>query len=180
MKRLFVREGPGAGLVGKPVRLSALVSFRGEKRTLGERELGKLVRELVERAARETREAPLDEGELAAVAGALQRTLRALGDLDLDDVEAVRLGPRGAGRAAAHTTSVPRTLVEQSRQLDQLNRLTDVLGATGTTRAGRSVTDWAAPGAGSTPAHTRTRSSATCWRRAGRTSSSVRRTNSPC
>ncbi|MEU8989619.1 hypothetical protein AB0C98_24835 [Streptomyces sp. NPDC048558] len=92
VKRLFVREGPGAGLVGKPVRLSALVSFRGEKRTLGERELGKLVRELVARAARETREASLDEGELAAVAGALQRTLHALGDLDLDDVEAVRLG----------------------------------------------------------------------------------------
>ncbi|WP_369272653.1 hypothetical protein AB5J55_24095 [Streptomyces sp. R11] len=38
VKRLFVREGPGAGLVGKPVRLPALVSFRSEKRRLGERE----------------------------------------------------------------------------------------------------------------------------------------------
>ncbi|MEY9993284.1 hypothetical protein ABIE67_005316 [Streptomyces sp. V4I8] len=85
VKRLFVQEGAGAGLVDKPVRLSALVSFRGEKRTLGEKELRKLVRELVERAARETRGAPIDEGELAAVATALERTLHALGDLDLDD-----------------------------------------------------------------------------------------------
>ncbi|MFF6984209.1 hypothetical protein ACFZAV_42605 [Streptomyces sp. NPDC008343] len=103
VKRLFVQEGPGAGLVGKPVRLSALVSFRGEKRTLGERELGKLVRELVERAAHETREAPLDKGEPAAVAGAWQRTLHALGDLDLDDVEAVRLGYASCLRT--HVTS---------------------------------------------------------------------------
>ncbi|WP_228044382.1 NACHT domain-containing protein [Streptomyces ferrugineus] len=164
VKRLFVHEGPGAGLVDKPVRLSALVSFRGEKRTLGVKELRKLVRELVERAARETREAPLDEGELEAVADALQRTLHALGDLDLDDLEAVRLGYealadrlyRQAGgdrllrdlsydstflyfhllnSSCLHilhfftqrSTFVARTLVEQSRQLDQLIRLTDLL-----------------------------------------------------
>lgn len=36
VKRLFVQTGPGAGLVDKPVRLSALVSFRGEKRKLGD------------------------------------------------------------------------------------------------------------------------------------------------
>ncbi|MCZ9348567.1 NACHT domain-containing protein [Streptomyces mutabilis] len=89
VKRLFVREGPGAGLVDRPVRLSALVSFRGEQRTLGERELRKLVRELVERGAHETAAA---ETELDAVADALHRTLHALGDLDLDDVQAVRLG----------------------------------------------------------------------------------------
>ncbi|WP_369272652.1 hypothetical protein AB5J55_24090 [Streptomyces sp. R11] len=46
----------------------------------------------MERPARETPEAPLDEGEPAAVAGALQRTLHALGDLDLNDLEAVRPG----------------------------------------------------------------------------------------
>ncbi|WP_406198958.1 NACHT domain-containing protein [Streptomyces sp. NBC_01017] len=176
VKRLFVQEGPGAGLVGKPVRLSALVSFRGEKRTLGERDLGKLVRELVERAARETREAPLDEGELAAVAGALQRTLHALGDLDLDDVEAVRLGyealaeqlhtQAGGDRLVRdlsydstflyfrllnssclhilhfftqRSTFVPRTLVEQSRQLDQLIRLTDVLADRLTSRTAQDA-----------------------------------------
>ncbi|MFJ4785368.1 hypothetical protein [Streptomyces sp. NPDC088794] len=37
VKKLFLREGPGAGLVDKPVRVSALVSFRGERRTLGQR-----------------------------------------------------------------------------------------------------------------------------------------------
>jgi hypothetical protein len=92
VRKLFVSEGPGAGLVERPVRLSALVSFKGEKRTLGEKELRKLVRELVHRAARETREAPLDTAELEAVSDALERTLHALGDLDLDDVQAVRLG----------------------------------------------------------------------------------------
>ncbi|WP_327593958.1 NACHT domain-containing protein [Streptomyces chartreusis] len=164
VKRLFVQAGPGAGLVDKPVRLSALVSFRGEKRKLGDKELRRLVRELVERAARETREAPLDEAELEAVAWALLRTLHSLGDLDLDDLEAVRLGHEaladklyteaGGDRllrdlsydstflyfhllnsACVHilhfftqrSTFVARTLVEQSRQLDQLIRLTDLL-----------------------------------------------------
>lgn len=164
VKRLFVQEGPGAGLVDRPVRLSALVSFRGDKRGLGDRELRKLVRELVERAARETRETALDEGELEAVARALLRTLHALGDLDLDDLQAVRLGyealadklytQAGGNRllrdlsydstflyfhllnsAGVHilhfftqrSTFVARTLVEQSRQLDRLIRLTDIL-----------------------------------------------------
>lgn len=89
VKKLFVREGPGAGLVDRPVRLSALVSFRGEKRTLGEKELRKLVRELV---ARDPRAGSVATTELDAVADALLRTLHALGDLDLDDVQAVRLG----------------------------------------------------------------------------------------
>lgn len=71
MKRLFAQAGPGDGLVDKPVRLSALVSFRGEKRKLGDKELRSLVREPMERAAHETREAPLDEAELEAVASAL-------------------------------------------------------------------------------------------------------------
>ncbi|MDH6214552.1 NACHT domain-containing protein [Streptomyces pseudovenezuelae] len=164
VKKLFAREGPGADLVDKPVRLSALVSFRGERRSLGERELRKLVRELVDRAARETREAPLDAAELAAVADALRRTLLALGDLDLDDMQAVRLGYEAladrlfaeAGgddllrllsydstflyfhllnSACLHilhfftqrSAFVARTLVEQSRRLDELIRLTDVL-----------------------------------------------------
>ncbi|MFG2271527.1 hypothetical protein ACGFNY_17440 [Streptomyces chartreusis] len=71
MKRLFAQAGPGAGLVDKPVRLSALVSFRREKRKLGDKELRSLVREPVERAADETREAPLGKAELEAVASAL-------------------------------------------------------------------------------------------------------------
>jgi hypothetical protein len=39
VRRPFRPDGPGAGLVHKPVRLSALVSFRGEQRTLGEKEV---------------------------------------------------------------------------------------------------------------------------------------------
>lgn len=34
VKKLFQQDGPGAGLVDRPVRISSLVSFRGEKRTL--------------------------------------------------------------------------------------------------------------------------------------------------
>lgn len=164
VKKLFVREGPGAGLADRPVRLSALVSFKGEKRTLRNRELRKLVRELVERAAQETREARLEPGELEAVAHALHRTLYALGELDLDDMQAVRLGYEAladrlfaeAGgdellrllsydstflyfhllnSACLHilhfftqrSAFVARTLVEQSRRLDELIKLTDIL-----------------------------------------------------
>ena len=164
VRKLFVSESPGAGLVERPVRLSALVSFKGEKRTLGERELRKLVRELVHRAARETREAPLDTAELEAVSDALERTLHALGDLDLDDVQAVRLGHEElAARLSAQAGTeallrhlsadsaalfghlldsaclhilhfftqrsafVARTLVAQSRRLDELITRTALL-----------------------------------------------------
>lgn len=50
VKKLFVQEGPGAGLVDKPVRISSYVSFKGEKRTLTEADLRKLTNELVKRA----------------------------------------------------------------------------------------------------------------------------------
>lgn len=169
VKQLFVREGPGAGLVDRPVRLSALVSFRGEKRTLGEKELRRLVRELVERAA------PA-EAEPEAVSDALVRTLHALGDLDLDDLQAVRLGHKalaeklytqagghafvrhlGEDSAALYSqlldtaclhilhfftqrsAFVARTLVEQSRQLDELIRLTSLLTERLTSRTGQDA-----------------------------------------
>ncbi|MFH8608987.1 NACHT domain-containing protein [Streptomyces sp. NPDC018029] len=162
IKKLFVRDGPGAGLVERPVRLSSLVSFRGEKRTLSQQDLRKLVRELAGRAARETREA--DDIELDALTDALELTLYTLPDLDLDDVAAVRLGherladklyERAGGRhlvrflsqdtvslysrilesACLHilhfltqrSTFVARSLVEQSRQLDELITRTDIL-----------------------------------------------------
>ncbi|MDX3228220.1 NACHT domain-containing protein [Streptomyces sp. ME19-01-6] len=95
IKKLFVQEGPGAGLVDKPVRVSGLVSFKGEKRTLTEKNLHKIAAQLVERAVRSTgqdeRPIPADEDEV--LADALARTLRALGDLAMDDVQAVRFGP---------------------------------------------------------------------------------------
>ncbi|MEU4999850.1 NACHT domain-containing protein [Streptomyces sp. NPDC021622] len=91
IKKLFVREGPGAGLVDRPVRLSGLVSFRGEKRTLTQQDLAMLAAALVRQALR-TGERAITADEERAVADALTRTLHALGDLTLSDVEAVELG----------------------------------------------------------------------------------------
>lgn len=94
IRKLFVKEGPGAGLVAKPVRISGLVSFKGERRTLSDKDLHKLAAELVDRAIRSAGpgERPLSADEDRAVAEALATTLRGLGDLDMDDVQAVRLG----------------------------------------------------------------------------------------
>ncbi len=106
IKKLFIKEGPGAGLVNQPVRISSLVSFRGEKRTLTEKDLDKLAAELVAQATRHTgpgeRPCPADEDEL--VAEQLATTLYALGDLDMNDVQAVRLGHRGLARALIDAT----------------------------------------------------------------------------
>ncbi|MEU8917678.1 hypothetical protein AB0D26_31150 [Streptomyces libani] len=94
VRKLFVKEGPGAGLVAKPVRISGLVSFKGERRTLSDKDLRKLAAELVDRAVRSAGpgERPLAADEERAVADALATTLHGLGDLDMDDVQAVRLG----------------------------------------------------------------------------------------
>ncbi|KAK1180201.1 NACHT domain-containing protein [Streptomyces sp. NBS 14/10] len=95
IKKLFVQEAPGAGLADKPVRVSGLVSFKGEKRTLTEKNLHKIAAQLVERAVQSAgqgeRPIPADEDEV--LADALARTLHALGDLAMDDVQAVHLGP---------------------------------------------------------------------------------------
>ncbi|PBC97151.1 NACHT domain-containing protein [Streptomyces sp. Ag82_O1-15] len=91
VRKLFVADGPGAGLVEKPLRISGFVSFRGEKRTLGEKELTRLAAELVARALH-TGERPLAPDEEQAVVHALADTLHALGDLAMTDVQAVELG----------------------------------------------------------------------------------------
>ncbi|WP_063736725.1 NACHT domain-containing protein [Streptomyces sp. RTd22] len=100
IKKLFVREGPGAGLVDQPVRISSLVSFRGEKRTLELNDLHKLAAELVARATQNAgpgeRPCPADEDELVAMC--LATTLHALGDLDMNDVQAVGLGHQALAR----------------------------------------------------------------------------------
>ncbi|GAA2059355.1 hypothetical protein GCM10009757_40530 [Streptomyces cheonanensis] len=103
IKKLFHRDGPGAGLTDKPVRITALVSFRGETRTLGERELRKLTRELVARAATAAgpHEAPTPDVQ-EELTDALTRSLRDLGELDMDDVQAVRLGPQGLAARLTH------------------------------------------------------------------------------
>ncbi|MFE0204736.1 NACHT domain-containing protein [Streptomyces sp. NPDC058985] len=94
VKKLFVTGGPGAGLADRPVRLTRLVSFRGEQRTLGEREVRGLAGRLVGDALDSPGERPFPRDEETAVADALAARLLALGDLDMDDVQAVRLGHR--------------------------------------------------------------------------------------
>ncbi|MFG3158007.1 NACHT domain-containing protein [Streptomyces sp. NPDC048219] len=94
VKKLFVTGGPGAGLVDRPVRLTRLVSFRGERRTLGEKEVRELAGTLVAGSLDSPGEPPFPRDEETAVADALAARLLALGDLDMDDVQAVRLGHR--------------------------------------------------------------------------------------
>ncbi|MBT2452579.1 NACHT domain-containing protein [Streptomyces sp. ISL-43] len=97
VKKFFVTDGPGAGLVDKPVRLSGYVSFRGEKRTLTEADVRSLAGTLVQQALRTgEHRVPADEHE--AVTDALATTLHALGDLTITDVDAVRLGPQAFAR----------------------------------------------------------------------------------
>ncbi|MFD9355444.1 NACHT domain-containing protein [Streptomyces sp. NPDC060031] len=91
VKKLFVAEGPGAGLVDRPVRISSRVSFRGEKRSLTEADLRGLAAKLVAQALR-TGERAVAADEQRAVIEALATTLHALGDITLTDVDAVRLG----------------------------------------------------------------------------------------
>ncbi|MET8132782.1 NACHT domain-containing protein [Streptomyces sp. NPDC005251] len=93
IRKLFVAEGPGAGLVDQPVRISAFVSFKGEKRVVGEKELTNLSAALVSRALRGG-ERPFPTDEEPAVVHALAATLHALGDLTMTDVQAVELGHR--------------------------------------------------------------------------------------
>ncbi|MFF7372034.1 NACHT domain-containing protein [Streptomyces tricolor] len=98
VKKLFVQDGPGAGLVDRPARLSALVSFRGEKRTLGEKEVRRLAGRLVTEALASPGERPFPPDEEEAVTDTLTRRLLSLGDLDMDDVQAVRLGSEELAR----------------------------------------------------------------------------------
>ncbi|MBD0742129.1 NACHT domain-containing NTPase [Streptomyces sp. CBMA152] len=92
IRKLFVSEPPGAGLVDRPLRISSYVSFHGEKRTLDEADLRKLAHKLVTAALR-SGERPIPADEEQAVTDALARTLHALGDLTQSDAEAVGLGP---------------------------------------------------------------------------------------
>ncbi|MFE6102524.1 NACHT domain-containing protein [Streptomyces laurentii] len=104
MKKLLVSDVPGAGLPGsaRRIRLSGLVSFRGEKRTLTDKDVRKLAATLVERASTGPGEPPFPADETEAVTDALAAGLLALGDLDMDDVQAVHLGHEAlAGRLRA-------------------------------------------------------------------------------
>ncbi|MER7910217.1 NACHT domain-containing protein [Streptomyces sp. NPDC096068] len=116
LKKLLASEGPGAGLVRKDaeVRLSGLVSFRGEKRTLTEKDVRKLAATLVERSWQGAGEPPFPADETGAVTDALAANLLALGDLDMDDVQAVRLGHRDLARRLRAAAPAPDGLSTDS------------------------------------------------------------------
>ncbi|MDI9886083.1 NACHT domain-containing protein [Streptomyces sp. HNM0645] len=98
LRRLLVQEGGGAALTDRPVRLAGLLSFRGEKRTLTERDVRRLAGTLVRESLTRPGEPPFPGDEAEAVADALSRSLLALGDLEMDDVQAVRHGHRELAR----------------------------------------------------------------------------------
>ncbi|WP_432043699.1 NACHT domain-containing protein [Streptomyces cadmiisoli] len=106
VRKLFRAEGPGAGLVDRPVRISGYVSFRGEQCLLGRDDVTGLAAELVRRALKDAGERPLPAGEEVAVVHALADSLHALGDLTMTDVQAVELGHEALaarlGAAAGH------------------------------------------------------------------------------
>ncbi|WP_328928144.1 NACHT domain-containing protein [Streptomyces sp. NBC_00190] len=106
VRKLFVTEGPGAGLVDKPVRISGHVSFRGEKRSLTQSDLHDLAAKLVKQALR-TGERPIPADEQQAVAEALATTLHALGDITLTDLDAVRLGSEALARELRRVSGRP-------------------------------------------------------------------------
>ncbi|WP_327351263.1 NACHT domain-containing protein [Streptomyces sp. NBC_01304] len=165
VRKLFLCEGAGADLVDEPIRVSRLVSFQGEKRTLNDKDLQKIAYELVRRAAHSTGlEELLPSFEKQAVIHAVADSLRSLGTLDMEDVQAVRLGHlelsqhlRAQNRTATlglsgdaialharvvdtaclhilhfftqRSTFVPRTLLQQSRNIEELKRKIDSLVA---------------------------------------------------
>ena len=106
VRRLFAGEGPGAGLVDRPIRISGRLSFRGEKRSLTEADVRSLAAELVRRAV-SAGERPVEPDEERAVADALGATLYALGDLTLTDLAAVRLGHREFARRLRRAAGRP-------------------------------------------------------------------------
>ncbi|MDB1086669.1 NACHT domain-containing protein [Streptomyces sp. ACA25] len=111
--RLFRQDGPGAGLVDQPVRVSSLVSFAGETRTLTEHELRKLTGRLVQRAVQAAgpHDPVVPEDEQEALTGAVVRTLTGLGDLTMDDAHAVGLGhEQFARQLRARTPEATRAL----------------------------------------------------------------------
>lgn len=110
VKKLFREDRSGAGLVDRPVRISSYVSVR-EQRVLSRDDLRRLADKLVAEALRAPGEQPLPPGETAGVATALAVTLHCLGDLALEDAQAVEMGARAFAaelRKAAPATGLGR------------------------------------------------------------------------
>ncbi|MFD9906951.1 NACHT domain-containing protein [Streptomyces sp. NPDC059063] len=124
VKRLLLppKAGPGAEFGERPVRLRRLLSFAGDQRTLSEADLYQLARELVRRAVRAAgpHDPPVAPDEQNAVGYALGHTLRALGDLAVDDVQAFDLGPEKLAQALVRA-SPPETRALLSTQAAHLH-----------------------------------------------------------
>ncbi|MFJ8826291.1 NACHT domain-containing protein [Streptomyces sp. NPDC102467] len=109
LKKLLVQEGPGAGLTDRPVRISGLVSFRGEKRTLTDKDVRRIAGQLVAGSLVTTGgRPPFPAEETIAVTDALTATLLAFGELTMDDVQAVRLGHHELARRLRAAAPAPQ------------------------------------------------------------------------
>ncbi|ATL29507.1 NACHT domain-containing protein [Streptomyces formicae] len=120
VKKLFVTDLPGAALVTEPVRISGLVSFKGEKRDVAPKDVEKIADELVRRALKAARpgELPVDATEAVAVRTALAHSLAALGTLTIADYEAVALGPEEFTRTLRSRTAVTIATFALSRDAE--------------------------------------------------------------
>ncbi|WP_435602583.1 NACHT domain-containing protein [Streptomyces sp. bgisy130] len=116
IRRLFAPDGPVAEPVDRPVRISRLLSFTGEKPSLSDRELHGLAAALVEQAS-----AGRTDVENEAVAAALARTLRTLAEIEMDDLDAARLLPAEfARRLCATVPGATRELTPDGARLHGL------------------------------------------------------------
>lgn len=119
IRKLFVKSEPGAGLVDRPVRISALVSFGREKRSVTPKDVDKIAAELVSRALKAAgpQDQPVDASEAAAVKDALARTLALLGEITIEDYEAVGLGPEGFARLLRTRVTLSRYGLSEAGEL---------------------------------------------------------------
>lgn len=116
IRRLFAPDGAVAEPVDQPVRISRPLSFTGEKPPLSDSELHELAAALVEQAS-----AGRTDAESKAVATALARALRALAEIEMDDLDAARLLPAEfARRLCATVPGVTRQLTHDGARLHGL------------------------------------------------------------
>lgn len=93
--QIFQKESGSAGLIDSPVRISSYISFKGERKILTATEIEKLVSRLVENAIASSPTEYRGIGdEQEAIADALSRTMLALGQIGMSDLQAVELGHR--------------------------------------------------------------------------------------
>ncbi|WP_419999114.1 NACHT domain-containing protein [Streptomyces boninensis] len=119
--KIFV-ERPGAGYVDAPIRIRRWLP---QKATLTERDLNKIAAELVRRAVDagggERAERPVSADEDQAVTDALARTLHAMGEVEMDDVQALGLRPEAfAAELKSRAPDVERELTEEGTLLYRL------------------------------------------------------------